>query len=289
MTIQLKQQIKEKLEAFIAQKGSQNKAATIVDVSPAMLSHIVNENWDKVSDDMWRKVSAKIGFKQNTWDIIETTAFVKITQFLTDSQNESNVFAIVAPAGSGKSVAQATYAANNENAFMLSCNEFWNRKYFLAELLTVMGKDYSGLTVAEMMHEAVAKLKSMQNPIIMLDEADKLPDQVLYFFITLYNRLEDYCGIVMIATDHLKKRIDKGIKLNKKGYQEIYSRIGRKFIELNGATYSDVVGICTTNGITDKKTVNEIWDDSESDLRRVKRKIHAIKSKPNEDKTSRNG
>jgi hypothetical protein len=117
----------------------------------------------------------------------------------------------------------------------------------------------------------------MESPLLILDEADKLSDQVLYFFITLYNQLEDHCGIVLIATDHLQKRINRGLKLNRKGYKEIYSRIGRKFVELHGVGSTDVAQICMANGINDTKQIKEIYNDCEGDLRRVKRKIHAFK------------
>ena len=85
-----------------------------------------------------------------------------------------------------------------------------------------------------------------------MDEADKLSDQVLYFFITLYNQLEDHCGIVLLATDYLEKKIRKGLRLNRKGYKEIYSRIGRRFIPLRAVNLTDITGVCIANGITDK-------------------------------------
>ena len=140
-----------------------------------------------------------------------------------------------------------------------------------------MGRDYSGYTVNEMMGEVVRALKTQQHPLIIMDEADKLSDQVLYFFITLYNQLEDHCAIVLCATDHLAKRIKRGLKLNKKGYKEIYSRIGRKFIELEGLNTSDITSVCVANGITDKVRIREVIEDSEYDLRRVKRKIQGLK------------
>ncbi len=283
MQTETKQQIRLKVEEYITTKGSQNKAAnSLISVSAALLSQIMNENWESISDAMWRNVASQVGFNEKEhWPIIETTDFKIISHILNDAQQNANVFAMVGSAGSGKSKTLEHYASENKNAFLISCNEYWNRKYFLAELLRVMGRDFSGLTVAEMMYEAVKQLKTRSTPLIILDEADKLSDQVLYFFITLYNALEDRCGIVLIATDHLDKRLQKGIKLNKKGYNEIYSRIGRKCIELKGISYTDVVGICTVNNITDKKTIKEIWDDCEGDLRRIKRKIHALKQKEN--------
>ncbi len=75
-------------------------------------------------------------------------------------------------------------------------------------------------------------MKRKESPLIVLDEADKLSDQVLYFFISLYKQLEDHCGIILTATSYLRARIEKGLRLNRKGYAEIFSRIGRKFVEL---------------------------------------------------------
>ena len=142
-----------------------------------------------------------------------------------------------------------------------------------------MGRDASGLTVNEIMGEVVRQLKMQESPLIILDEADKLSDQVLYFFITLYNALEDHCGIVLAATDHLEKRLKKGLRLNKKGYNEIFSRIGRKCIELNEIGYADITQVCMANGITGRAEIKKIINGTEQDLRRVKRQIHALQQK----------
>ncbi len=280
MTTDFKKQVQEKLAIYIAQKGSQNKAANSLNgVSSALLSQITNNNWESISETMWRNVASQIGHSSKEWVCVETTDFKMITYFLNDAKNNSNVFAMTGDAGSGKSKTFELYVQDNKNAYLLSCAEYWNRKEFLVQLLTSMGVDYSGFTVSEMMNEIVKKLKSQNNPLIILDEADKLPDTVLYFFITLYNRLEDHCGIILCATDHLSKRISKGIKLNRKGYKEINSRIGRKFIELKGVNFTDVTQICIANGVENATDIKEIFIDSECDLRRVKRKIHAVKNR----------
>lgn len=284
MQLETKNQIKELLKTYISSKGSQNKAANSLNgVSSALLSQIMNDNWDLISEDMWRNIAWQIGHNEKPqWQIVETADFRTINKLLKDAKNNSNVLAIIGSAGSGKSKTAELFTNSNPNTYLISCSEFWNRKYFLAEVLRVMGRDYSGLTVAEMMFEVVKILKNKETPVLILDEADKLTDQVLHFFITLYNQLEDRCGIVLMATDHLDKRLKKGIRLNKKGYNEIYSRLGRKCIELKGVLYTDVINVCAANGVDDKKTITDIWEDCEGDLRRVKRKIHAIKQKKND-------
>ena len=144
-----------------------------------------------------------------------------------------------------------------------------------ARLLQSMGEIYSGTTVADMMDAIVDTLKRKEAPLIVLDEADKLSDQVLYFFISLYNQLEGRCGIIMTATRYLRARIEKGLRLNRKGYAEIYSRIGRKFVELPLHNSEDVAAVCAANGVTDAKTINSIVDEADGDLRRVKRSVWA--------------
>lgn len=283
MTIQQKEQIVQALQQYVERYDSQNQAAnTLKGVSAATVSQLLNNNWELIKDDMFRNVAAQIKYNPNEWVVVETRDFKRVTRLLQDAQQHANVYAVTGEAGSGKSEALKTYAALNKRAHLLQCNEYWNRKYFLAEMLTAMGRDYSGLTVAEMMQEVVRVLKKQESPLIIMDEADKLTDQVLYFFITLYNQLEDHCGIVLVATDHLEKRIKKGLRLNKKGYKEIYSRIGRKCIELSGLGVTDVTQVCMANGILDKTAIQEIYKDSELDLRRVKRKIHAYKNRKKE-------
>lgn len=156
----------------------------------------------------------------------------------------------------------------------------------MQELLTAMGRDYTGYSVGEMMAEVVRNLKVTHKPLIIIDEADKLTDQVLYFFITLYNQLEDECGIVLMATNHLEKRLRKGLRLNKKGYNEIWSRIGRKCIELKGVGAADIVAVCEANGVTSRTEIEKIINDSDSDLRRVRRKIHGVKKAENGQKAA---
>lgn len=280
ITTQQKQSISEKLEVYCQRMGSQSKAAnTLKSVSSATISQVINVNWELITDEMWRNIASQIGWSDNTWEFVETRDAKIINHLLKDSQEFSNVFAVIGGAGTGKTAALKTFAENNNQVYLLQCNEFWNRKYFLAELMSKMGRSYAGLTVSELMMEVVLELKKKSTPIIILDEADKLSDQVLYFFITLYNQLEDHCGIVICATDHLEKRIKRGLKLNKRGYQEIYSRIGRKFIKLKGVGSTDVHQVCQANGVTDRAEIKRIFEECEFDLRRVKRCIHALRMK----------
>jgi len=270
-----KERIREALVHYCEHKGSQNKAAnSLKGVSSAVISKLLNGEWDLIANEMWRNIAAQIGFNAHEWVVVKTKDFQVLSLLLRDAQEHANVLAVVGDAGSGKSLAIREYSKGNKRVFNLCCNEYWNRKMFMQELLSEMGRDSSGYTVGEMMSEIVSRLKVLEKPIIVMDEADKLSDNVLYFFISLYNKLEDHCGIMLCATDHLEKRIKRGLKLNKKGYKEIYSRIGRRFIPLRGVGSHDITQVCIANGVSETKKIKEIIAESDYDLRRVKRMIH---------------
>lgn len=276
MTNEQKQQISEQLRAYVEQKGSGNKAAASMNgVSSATVSKVLSGKWDTISDDMWRSIAAQCGHKAEGWKLVETRAYKAMTFTLENAQRDSLVMAVIGEAGSGKTEAIKNYAAGGRNVYHLVCSEYWNRRTFMAKVLQSMGEIYSGTTVADMMDAIVDTLKRKESPLIVLDEADKLSDQVLYFFISLYNQLEGRCGIIMTATRYLRARIEKGLRLNRKGYAEIYSRIGRKFVELPLHNSEDVAAVCAANGVTDPKTINSIIDEADGDLRRVKRSVWA--------------
>lgn len=278
MTQEEKQRISERLRDYCQQKGSQNKAANSLNgVSSATISKILAGSWETISDDMWRGIASQIGHDARGWSLATTSVSGLMTFTLENAKNESLVLAVTGYAGCGKTEAIKQFAESHRNVFHLCCSEYWNRRTFMAKLLQCMGIAGCGSTVSDMMDSIISNLKAMDSPLVVLDEADKLTDQVLYFFISLYNQLEGHCGIVMASTPYLEKRLERGIRLQKKGYEEIYSRLGRKFVKLRVINGEDITAVCVANGITDKATIREITNESESDLRRVKRSIWAKK------------
>ena len=278
ITYQEKQEIKKAVDAHIDRYGSANKAAhSLKHISPGTLHQIKHEIWDQVSDAMFRNVGSQLGISAKNWHIVHTANFRRINNLLKDAQQDSKVFGMIGPAGSGKTKALENYAYGHKQVYYILCNEYMDRKTFLLEIMRILGRKGNGMSISRLMDDMVHQLKTKERPLLVFDEADKLPDHVLIFFITLYNNLEDHCGIVLAATEHLEKRIERGIRLNKKGYEEIYSRLGKKYIEIAQPGVQDITDICVHNGITSQEHISLIVKDSEFDLRRVNRKAYAIK------------
>ena len=272
-----KQTIVERLIEFCDQKGSQAKAAAALKVSNATVSQMINGNWELIKDEMWRTVSNGIGMQGGNWATVATGGYKRMTSVLEDAQENSLVMAVIGDAGCGKTQAIEHYVKIHRNAYHLQCAEYWNKKNFLQNLCQQMGMRNTYGTVYDLIEDIVRELEKEDRPLIIVDEADKLSDVVLYFFITFYNRLEDHCGIVLCATGYLKKRIIAGERNERKGFAEIHSRVGRNFIGMPQTTSEDIAAICEANGVEDLNAINTICKKSDFDLRRVKRLVHAYK------------
>ena len=273
-----RQQIVETLKQYVIRFESQNRAAnTLKGVSASTVSQILNGNWELIKESMWRSVASQIGYSENNWNAVETRDFKLLSHLLLETQKHSKVYAVIGDAGTGKTFAINQYVTANKRAYHLKCAEYWTDKYFLKRLLKEMGRDHSGGTITQMMEEVVDFLKKQQKPIVVIDEADKLSDKVLRLFITIYNELEGDCGFILCSTNYLKKRIERGVSLNRKGYKEIFSRINRDFLELNGVGSTDITQLCMANGITSKKSIKAIIEECQGDLRIIKEEINVLK------------
>ena len=273
--------IREALAAYVRRYPSQNQAAnSLKGTSPGTVSAILNGKYKNVSDDMLRSIADQTGMgkpSRKDWETVETSAYREITYALSDAQSYMNVTWVVGDAGCGKTTTARIYASEHREVFYILCSEDMKRGDFVREIARMLGLRTDGHTIRGTWQMITDALVQMDSPLLIFDEADKLGETVFHYFISLYNKLEDRCGIIFMSTDYIKKRIASGLRFCKPGYKEFYSRMGRKFYELCDTTPQDVYSVCTANGITDRRRIDEIVRDAETcefDLRRVKKAIH---------------
>ena len=282
LTIEQKNEIRTLLQEYVSRFPSQNRAAnSLVDVSAGTVSTIINGKYDTISDEMFLKIKSQIApRKADDWQLCETMLYKELNTLLEDAQLYQNVAWAVSPAGSGKSTTANDYAARHENAFVISCSEDMKRGDFIRELARVIGVNVSDMSLRIALERVTKYLLTLENPLLIFDEGDKIPDVVFYYFITIYNRLEGHCGIIFISTNYIKRRMEVGLSYNKKGYDEIHSRICRKFIDLTPANSYEVAAVARANGIADEKIIKAVVKDAATcafDMRRVRREVHKQK------------
>lgn len=282
LTLEQKDEIRDLLQEYVSRFPSQNRAAnTLVGVSAGTLSTIINGKYETISDEMFVKIKSQIApRKADDWQLCETMLYKELNTLLEDAQLYQNVAWAVSPAGSGKSTTANDYAARHENAFLISCSEDMKRGDFIRELARVIGVNVSDMSLRIALERVTKYLLTLENPLLIFDEGDKIPDVVFYYFITIYNRLEGHCGIIFMSTNFIKRRMEVGLSYNKKGYDEIHSRICRKFIDLTPANSYEVAAVARANGIADEKIIKAVVKDAATcafDMRRVRREVHKQK------------
>lgn len=281
LTIADKDAIRNALSAYCDNYPTRNRASESLNgVSSATVSQIINSKYANISDDMFTKIASQIGFSFEKWQIHESNAFNDLTFTFTDAQLYKNVTWIVGDAGCGKTTAAINYRKNHRNVYYILCSEDMRKSDFVREIARQVGAPTDGTNLRDMLEYALTMIAFLNNPLLIFDEGDKLTDSVLYYFISIYNRLENRAGIIFLSTNYMKRRIENGLRYNKKGYKEINSRIGRRFFEICTTTQNDIYAICRANGLTDEAEIKKVLQDaeaSENDLRRVRKVVHARK------------
>ncbi len=286
LSLEDKNAIRDALSAYCDNYLSRNRAAESLNgVSAATVSTILNSKYTNISDDMFVRIATQIGFSFEHWALHESETFKDITFVLADAQLYKNVTWVVGDAGCGKTTAAIDYRKKHRNVFYILCSEDMKKSDFVREIAKQVGAPTDGTNLRDMLEYAISMIAFLNNPLLIFDEGDKLTDSVFNYFISIYNRLEGHSGIVFFSTDYIKRRMENGLRYNKKGYKEINSRIGRRFFDLTATTRNDIFAICRANGLTDETEIKKVLKDaeaSENDLCRVKRFVHSRKRRIDE-------
>lgn len=274
--------IVETLRTYIKRFKSQNQAVnSLKGISAGTVSQMINGKWENISEDMWLKLQAQI-VQPTGWKICQTHAFQDVMTFLSFAKKESSVVWVTGPAGIGKTTAARIFANDRKNVFILPCSEDMHKADFVRELAAMIGVNTNGLTVRETLQSIIKQLVTLESPLLVFDEGDKLTDSVLYYYISLYNALEDKCGMVFLSTAYMEKRIRAGVQKGKKGYDELDSRISRKFVPLSSVNKVEIEAICRANGLEDDAAIKTVQYEASgcgNDLRRVKESVKKERSK----------
>ncbi len=270
MKIEEKKQIKEEIIRLSGQI-SENKIARRAGVSPATISQIVNDNWRLINDEMWRKIKVKLKIDTG-WNIAPTKLFNDLNSLLTAAKLRHLTIAFAHKAGTGKTTFFNYFQKTVPNVIYVEGSHTMSKKSFIQSLLTNAGQEDIG-TTEELINKFIDYVAGLEDPLIIIDQFDKLKDGPFDLFMDFYNELHGHCGFVVSGVAALKKRIMSGVQRQKIGYEEIWSRMNRKFITLYPVDLNDVRLICEYNGIKDEDVICEIFNGCEGDLRRVRQEI----------------
>lgn len=251
--------------------GSYSKVATKCDINTGALSTIMAGKYGANEAKMLQKIASALGYRESSWQLVRSISnYRRVETVFQDAQQESMWFAISNKAGSGKTGAmEDLFNRDTTGSVVFIQAEEWSGRQFLIKLIEkTLGEGHlkgGYKNIAQLMDLVAGYFNdmSLERPVLLIDEADKLRPAALRTLIPLYNRTENRLGVILSGTENFKKEMRAGVRLSKKGYDEVESRFGRTYIELRGAVEKEVYEICAANGLTDQEAQARVWGELE--------------------------
>lgn len=261
--------ILQHVDLWKSKLGSYAAVAKKCGINPGALSTIQHGIYGADESAMLQRIAHHLGYKENNWNLVNTiNNYRVIEQVYKDAKTQSMWFAISNKAGSGKTATlEDIFNRDLSGSVIFIQAEEWSGRQFLLKVIskTIGELDNKYRTVAELM-DLVANYfndQSLKRPVMLIDEADKLKPGALRTLIPLYNRTEHRLGVILSGTENLEKEIKAGVRIRKKGFDELESRFGRTYINLRGATKDEVFKICEANGISQEESMMQVWNELE--------------------------
>ena len=252
----LQQEVKELIFKHLQNKKvTQNKLAETIGVSPATLSNIQNEFWERVNESMLLKI--KSFFKTTGWAVIETVNFTTIQDNCKKSRSRKTMTRIIGYSGAGKTTALQAYYTSNTNTFMVTCARTMRTKQFLGEILKSLGINYVASDY-EMVRMIIEVLNKKDNPLLIIDEASKLSPNALMYMQDIWDGIENNAGVILAGVEYLFDNLKKGADRNKIGMPEFYGRVAL-WQYLQEPTKIEIQAICENNGVTDPAEIKAMY------------------------------
>jgi len=232
----INQEFKQKVLDAIKQDAnkypSAAKQARALGISSAQLSRIKKGQLDRVlSDSNWISIARRLNVQtgnQPKWNIAKTPAFEYISNQLAFCQS-NNVSAVLCDLPDiGKTFTAKYYVRSNKNAVYIDCSQVKSKQKLIRKIAQEFGVDNTG-RYADVYADLVYYLRSIENPLIILDEAGDLDYPAFLELKALWNATEQAASYYMMGADGLRVKIERGKDRKKVGYSEIFSRFGDGF------------------------------------------------------------
>lgn len=232
---------------------SRNYLKQAAHVSPALISNILNEKWDNISDNVWQRIWNVVN-PENWSGIIETKDFKGCLELYNKAKKHHLMVGLIGDTGMGKTTF-FTMVSMHENVHYFYIDGTVTPKVFLKELLNKINVNYEG-SLNDMLSVAALELNGMQNPVLLIDESAKLTDKMMLILHSLRDRTANSTTIILAGMPDFKNKLIKFSGKGTMGYAEFYRRI-ETWHEMKGLNSTDIKYVLDANNITDTETVKE--------------------------------
>lgn len=232
ITTDIKNKILAAIKANRANYPSDAKHAASLGITTSVYSAVKNGQTDRVlSDANWISIARKLGVSlrgEIEWRVAKTPTFMFITAQLEACQS-SGISAIMCDLPNiGKTFTARHYVKTHPNAIYIDCSQVKTKLKLVRKIAAEFGVDSKG-RYADVYEDLVFYLRSIDSPLIILDEAGDLQYEAFLELKALWNATERCCAWYMMGADGLKEKINRSIECKKVGYTEMLSRYGDRY------------------------------------------------------------
>jgi hypothetical protein len=229
LTTETKKKIIASMTERRATFGSDGKFAANLGINAAQYSRIMKGELDAVlSDSKWIAIARKLDVQidnNKAWFVARTPVFEYITTQLATCQRLHTSSLLCDASDIGKTFTAKEYVKHNKYAVYVDCSQSKTKAKLVRQIAKELGLDAVG-RYADVYQDLVFYLRSLPNPLIILDEFGDLDYQAFMEVKALWNATEGCCGWYAMGADGLRAKLVAGYNQKRVGYAEILSRFG---------------------------------------------------------------
>ena len=208
---------------------SDNRHATALGIAASVYNAIKRGNYERqVSDANWVGIARRLGVQlreEMPWTAAKTPTYVFISKQLEACQ-DSGLSAILCDMPNiGKTFTARVYVQQHRNAVYIDCSQLKTKRKLIRRIAKEFGVGSNG-RYWDVYEDLVAYLRTIDTPLVVLDEAGDLQYEAFLELKALWNATERCCAWYMMGADGLKEKITRAIEGKKVGYAEMLSRYG---------------------------------------------------------------
>lgn len=285
---EIKQRIWKAVEKDRSNYPSNNKHAIAIGINTSVYSTIVKHGLSDglLSDAVFISVARRLGVSlrnEMEWKAAQTPVFVYITEQLEMCQESGLSGLFCDCCNIGKTFTAKAYVKTHPNAIYVDCGQVKTKMRMIRFIAREFGLNGNG-RFADVYDDLTYYLRSIDRPLIILDEAGDMNAETFLELKALWNATDRTCGWYMMGANGLKAKIKRNLNADTLGYEEMFSRYGDNFNRITPEDEKErtrflkaqAAMVAKINAPEDAN-VNAIVNLSEGKLRRVYTEIEKLR------------
>lgn len=232
ITTEQKQRILGAIAANRVNYPSDAKHAASLGISTSVYSAIKNGQTEKaLSEANWITIARRLGVDLRggiEWKAARTATFEFISTQLEACQKGGLSAILCDIPNIGKTFTARYYVKSHPNAIYIDCSQVKSKQKLVRRIATEFGVGGNG-RYCDVYEDLVYYLRSIDTPLVILDEAGDLQYDAFLELKAMWNATERCCAWYMMGADGLKAKINRSIECKKVGYTEMLSRYGDRY------------------------------------------------------------